>query len=270
VTWASQIKADFAEMHREQIEYRELLLRLVERDLRVRYKQTAMGFGWAVFTPLINTVVFSVIFMRVAPIDTGGIPYPLFAFSGLLAWNYFASSLRFAVTSLSSNAVLVGKVYFPREILPASSVFVSGVDAFVASSVLIGMLVYYRQVPGLAIVGLPLVFMVQTLLTLGVALTLAMANLFFRDVKYLFEVSITMLMFATAVLYPTASVEGWPGLALALNPMTQIIEAYRNILFNNELPFTLAFMWTSVVSVAIFVVSWLRFHRAEFHFAEHV
>jgi ABC-type polysaccharide/polyol phosphate export permease len=112
--------------------------------------------------------------------------------------------------------------------------------------------------------------MVQTLLTLGVALTLAMANLFFRDVKYLFEVSITMLMFATAVLYPTASVGGWPGIALALNPMTQIIDAYRGILFNNELPFTMAFMWTSVVSVAIFVISWLRFHRAEFHFAEHV
>jgi lipopolysaccharide transport system permease protein len=254
----------------EQVEYRELLYRMVERDIMVRYKQTAMGFGWAVFMPLLNTAVFSVIFMRVAPIDTGGIPYPLFAFTGLLAWNYFASSLRFAVLSLSSNAVLVGKVYFPREILPASAVLVSAVDAMVASIVLVVMLIYFRQPVGFAVASLPVVFIVQTALTIGIGLMLAMANLFFRDIKYLFEVTITILMFGTSVLYPVNSVEGWPGVILALNPMTQIIQAYRDILFHNTPPVSAGFFGTALIAFGLLGIGWLRFHRAEFKFAEHV
>ena len=111
----------------EQWEYRELLVRMTARDLLLRYKQTVMGFGWAIFMPLVNTAIFSVIFTRVAPIDVG-MPYPLFAFCGLVAWNFFASSLRFSVTSLTSNPSLVTKVYFPREIFPFSAVLVSLVD----------------------------------------------------------------------------------------------------------------------------------------------
>src|SRR3954471_16460538 len=111
---------EMREMFVEQAEYRELLVQMTRRDLLLRYKQTIMGFGWAVFMPLVNTAVFSVIFTRVAPIDVG-VPYPLFAFSGLLAWNFFASSLRFAVNSLTSNTNLVTKVYFPREIFPFSA-----------------------------------------------------------------------------------------------------------------------------------------------------
>ncbi|MCA1585383.1 MAG: ABC transporter permease, partial [Acidobacteria bacterium] len=119
-----RLSADVREIIAEQIEYRELLYQMTMRDLLLRYKQTAMGFGWALFMPLVNTVVFSTIFMRVARVDTGDIPYPLFAFTGLLTWNFFASSLRFAVNSLASNATLVGKVYFPREIFPFSTVAV--------------------------------------------------------------------------------------------------------------------------------------------------
>src|SRR6476659_4228144 len=104
-------------MFSEQLEFRELLFQMTRRDLLLRYKQTIMGFGWAVFMPLVNTALFSVIFMRVAPIDVGA-PYPVFAYTGLLAWNFFASSLRFSLTSLTSNPNLVTKVYFPREIFP--------------------------------------------------------------------------------------------------------------------------------------------------------
>src|SRR5204862_201717 len=123
----THLTADLREMVEEQIRYRELLYQMTRRDLLLRYKQTVMGFGWAIFMPLINTVVFSVIFTRVAPIDVG-MPYPLFAFCGLLAWNFSASSFRFAMTSLTSNTNLVTKVYFPREIFPATSVLVSLVD----------------------------------------------------------------------------------------------------------------------------------------------
>src|SRR5437870_546398 len=107
-----KLKRDIAEMLHEQVEYRELLYQLTLRDLLVRYKQTVMGFGWAVFMPVVNTVLFSVIFTRVAQLDTD-VPYPVFAYTGLLFWNFFSSSLRFAVNTLSSNAVLVTKIYFP-------------------------------------------------------------------------------------------------------------------------------------------------------------
>ena len=112
---------DVSEMLTEQYEYRELLYRMTARDLIVRYKQAAMGFGWAVFMPLVNTVLFSVIFTRVAPLNTD-VPYPIFAYTGLMFWNFFSSALRFAVTSVSSNAMLVTKVYFPREIFPFSAI----------------------------------------------------------------------------------------------------------------------------------------------------
>src|SRR5438477_3874861 len=105
--------AEVCEMLSEQVQYRELLLQMTRRDLLLRYKQTVMGFGWAIFMPLLNTVIFSIVFMRVAPIDVG-VPYPLFAYSGLLAWNFFASALRFSVASLTANTNLVTKVYFPR------------------------------------------------------------------------------------------------------------------------------------------------------------
>ena len=134
---------DVREMVGEQYEFRELLYQMTVRDLLLRYKQTIMGFGWAIFMPLLNTAIFSVIFMRVAPIETG-VPYPIFAYCGLLTWNFTASSLKFAVNSLTSNANLVTKVYFPREIFPLSTVVVSLVDLAVGSTVLVGLMIWYR------------------------------------------------------------------------------------------------------------------------------
>src|SRR5262245_49139455 len=131
----SRLVADVSEMVAEQYEYRELLYRMTARDLIVRYKQAVMGFGWAIFMPLVNTVLFSVIFTRVAKLDTD-VPYPIFAYTGLMFWNFFASALRFSVGSLSSNATLVTKVYFPREIFPFSAILVCLVDLGVSSTVL--------------------------------------------------------------------------------------------------------------------------------------
>src|SRR5213080_5205379 len=130
---------DFREIVDEQIEFRELLIQMTARDLLLRYKQTAMGLGWALLSPTLNTIIFSVIFMRVAPVDTR-VPYPLFAYCGLLAWNFTASALRFAVTSLTANTNMVTKVYFPREIFPFSAVAVSLVDFAVAATVLAAMM----------------------------------------------------------------------------------------------------------------------------------
>jgi ABC-type polysaccharide/polyol phosphate export permease len=260
---------DVGEMLREQYDYRELLYQMTRRDLLLRYKQTVMGFGWAVFMPVINTILFSVVFMRVAPINVG-VPYPVFAYSGLLAWNFFASSLRFSVNSLTANINLVAKVYFPREIFPFSAVIVSAVDFAVGAILLVAMMAYYHVVPTSAILFLPVVVVVQIILTTAVALLLAMANLFYRDVKYLFEVVITVWMFATSVLYPVDRVTGWAGALLRLNPMTPIIDAYRSMLLRGELPPMIPMAETAAVSVALLAGVWLLFHRSEFQFAEYI
>ena len=265
----SRLSGEVKEIVGEQYEFRELLYQMTRRDLLLRYKQTVMGFGWAIFMPLVNTAVFSVIFTRVAPLQTD-LPYPLFAYCGLLAWNFSASSLRFAVTSLTSNASLVTKVYFPREIFPISAVAVSIVDFAVGSTVLIGLMIYYRVTPTAAVLALPLVLLVHIILTLAISLLLAMANLFYRDVKYLFELVLTIWMFLTAVLYPVGQVGGMTGRMMAINPMTPILEAYRDVLLRGRLPDPASFLITAAVSVVALFVAWIVFHRAEYEFAENV
>jgi lipopolysaccharide transport system permease protein len=259
---------DFREMVAEQVQYRELLYQMTKRDLLLRYKQTVMGFGWALFMPLVNTAVFSVIFTRVAPIDVG-MPYVLFAFCGLVTWNFFASSLKFAITSLTSNTSLVTKVYFPREIFPVSAVLVSVVDFAVASFVLVGLMAYYRVGVHWTLLLVPVVLLVHLMFTMGVALLLAMGNLFYRDVKYLFEIVLTVWMFVTSVLYPAQLVGGTLGWAMQFNPMTPIIDGYRDVLIRGVMPGP-SFGYAAVASVVLLFWAWLMFHRAEFQFAENV
>jgi len=252
----------------EQWEFRELLVRMTARDLLLRYKQTVMGFGWAIFMPLVNTAIFSVIFTRVATIDVGT-PYPVYAFCGLVAWNFFASSLRFSVTSLTSNPSLVTKVYFPREIFPFSAVLVSIVDFAVSALVLVALMLYYKVAVGLPLLMLPVVVLAIVIFTAATALVISMANLFYRDVKYLFEIVIAVWMFATSVVYPIGRVGGKLGAVLALNPMTPLIDAFRAVLLDQRLP-GMAFGVTFAASVVFLAGAWVMFHLAEFDFAENL
>jgi lipopolysaccharide transport system permease protein len=257
------------EIVQEQVEFRELLYQMTSRDLMLRYKQTAMGCGWALLMPLLNTAIFSVIFMRVAPLETP-VPYPLFAYCGLLVWNFTASSLRFAVTSLTSNTNLITKVYFPREIFPFSAVAVSLVDYAVAALVLVAMLVYYQVPVTPALLLVPAIVVVQALFTAGLALLLAMANLFYRDVKYLFDVVLTVWMFASAVVYPADALQGTLGRLIRANPMTVIVEAYRSVLLYGRAPEPVGFVSVVALTLVLFPVAWLVFHRSEFQFAENI
>ncbi|MEJ7809953.1 MAG: ABC transporter permease [Gemmatimonadaceae bacterium] len=262
-----RLASDLREMLGELVEYRELLYSLTWRDLILRYKQTVMGFGWAIFMPVLNTIIFSIIFTRVAPVETG-LPYPLYAFTGLFVWNLFASSLRFSLVSLTGNAQLVTKIYFPREVFPFSAVLVSMVD-FLAGLVVLGILMaYYGVAPSWTALLLPVVLLVQVAFTSGCALLLALANLFYRDVKYLFEVMITVWMFATSVVYPVERVGGRLGALLPLNPMTPIVEAYRSILVRGELPPAGPLLLAAALSLVVLIGGWVTFHRAEITFAE--
>jgi homopolymeric O-antigen transport system permease protein len=256
------------EMVAEQIEYRELLRQMTKRDLLLRYKQTVMGFAWAVFMPLVSTAVFSIVFTRVGRLETP-VPYPVFAYCGLWVWNFFASSLRFSVTSLTGNTNLVSKVYFPREIFPLSAVIVCLVDFAVGSMVLVALMIWYQLPVGVNLLWLPLVVGGHVAFTLALALLLSMGNLFYRDVKYLFEVVVTVWMFATSVIYPVDSIGGTVGTLLQLNPMTPIIDAYRAVLLLNSPP-SAAFGWAAAASVVALLMAWVVFHRAEFQFAENI
>jgi ABC-2 type transport system permease protein/lipopolysaccharide transport system permease protein len=219
--------------------------------------------------PLVNTLVFSLIFARVAAIDTG-MPYPLYAYSGLLAWNFGASSLRFAVTSLTSNANLVSKVYFPREIFPFSAVLVALVDTCVGSLLLLAMMAWYGAAPGATVLLLPVILAIHLALIAGLSLALAMAHLFFRDVKYLFDIVLNAGMFATAVVYPVSGVGGRVGAVLALNPLTVILDGYRAVLLRHAMPDLAALSWVACGSVGLLAISWSMFHRTELRFAENI
>ena len=263
-----QLIVDVRELLTEQVQYRELLVQMTMRDLLIRYKQSVMGFGWAIFMPLVNTAVFSVIFTRVAPLETP-VAYPVFAFCGLWVWNFFASSLRFSVTSLTSNTNLVSKIYFPREILPFSATLVCLVDFAVGAIVLIGLMIWYGVPVGAHLAWLPLIVAVHVIFTMAVALLLSMANLFYRDVKYLFEVVITIWMFATSVVYPVDRIGGTLGTMLSLNPMTPIVDAYRSVILLNGPP-AASFGGVAAASVLALLVAWVVFHRREFEFAENI
>lgn len=262
-------RMDLAEMLREVVVYRELLYQMTRRDLLIRYKQTIMGVGWAVLMPLTNTAVFSVIFMKVVALDVG-VPYPVFAYTGLAAWNFFAASTRFAVSSLTTNPQLVSKVYFPREVFPFSAVIVSLVDFSVSFIVIAILMAYYGIMPTATVLFLPVILLTHVMVTAGCAMLLAVANLLFRDVKYLFEVVISIGMFATSAVYPVSRIGGTLGVVFAANPLTIIINAYRDVLLFGRLPEPGPFAITAVASAVFFMWAWFAFHRAEFKFAEHI
>ena len=263
------VRSALREVIHEQVEFRELLFQMTSRDLLLRYKQTAMGFGWAVLMPLLNTAIFSIVFMRVAPVHTR-VPYPLFAYCGLLVWNFTASALRFAVTSLTANTNLVTKVYFPREIFPFSAVAVSLVDYAVAATVLVAMMAYYGIAPTSALLLLPTIVAVQVMFTAALALLLSMANLFYRDVKYLFDIALTVWMFASAVVYPVDGITGWLGTLIRANPMTAIVDAYRSVLLYGTVPDLVSFGSVAALAIVLLPFAWLLFHRCEFQFAENI
>jgi ABC-2 type transport system permease protein/lipopolysaccharide transport system permease protein len=254
-------------MFTELRDYRDLLLLMTHRNFVLRYRQTMLGMAWAVFMPVINTIVFTLIFRRVAKIETD-VPYPVFSYCGLLPWNLFATSLKNSVNTLVANKNLLNKVYFPREVFPFATVLVSVVDFVVGLSILGLMMLYYRIPLSATALFLPILIIVQLMFTAGLAMLLAPANLYYRDVKYILDVVVAVGMFATPVVYPTRHVTGTLGVVLQMNPLAPIIDGYRAILLRGELPSVIPFTAVAVVSFGLFAVGWIVFHRAEYAFAE--
>jgi lipopolysaccharide transport system permease protein len=257
------------EAARELVRYRELLFMLAWRDIKARYKHSLVGIGWAVFVPVVMMVVFGTVLRRVATIDTGHIPYPIFLYCGLVPWQFFQQSVIRATQSLVGNRNLVTKIFFAREVLPLAAILTAAFDFIVASTVLAGMMVWYKIVPTWTIVFVPLVLAIQLAFSAGVALVLSMTNLFYRDVGQAISVMMTAWMFATAVVYPLEN-SGWWRLLNTLNPMTPIITSYRDLILKGSLPDWSSLGTAAGVSAALLVTAWVAFHHNEFRFAENV
>jgi|SRR5208282_3495387 len=212
---------------RELWDYRELLYFFVWRDLKVRYKQTAIGAVWAILQPFLTMVVFSLFFGRLAHMPSNGLPYPIFYYSALLPWIYFAGALQNATNTMVEHQRMITKVYFPRLLLPMAAVTTGLVDFAIGFVVFFGMLLFYGISPGVPILLLPFFLLLAVLTALGVGLWLSALNAIYRDVRYVAPFLIQFWMFASPVAYPSTLVpERWRWL-YGLNPMAGVIESFR-------------------------------------------
>lgn len=248
-------------------EYRELLYFLTWRDIKVRYKQTLLGAAWAVIQPFFSMVIFSLFFGHLAKIPSDGIPYPLFSYAALLPWNYFAHSLHQASNSLIGSSNLISKVYFPRLIIPISSVLSGVIDFAIAFTVLLGMMIYYSVWPTLEILLLPFFLLLALITALGTGTWLSALNVEYRDVRYVVPFLIQFWMFATPVVYPSSLLsEPWRTL-YGLNPMVGVVEGFRWVLLGANPPGALLVVsiW---VSILLLVSGAYYFRRMEKRFAD--
>jgi lipopolysaccharide transport system permease protein len=256
---------------RDLWQYRELLYFLTWRDLKVRYKQTALGAAWAVMQPLCTMLLFTVFFGKFARLPSDNLPYPLFAFAGLLPWTFFANALASASSSLVGSSNLITKVYFPRLLMPGAAVL-AGLADFACSFVVLTLLMLWYQVPvGANLLLLPALVILTAALALGVGLWLAAWHVKYRDVRYLIPFLIQFWMFATPIIYPSSMVPEQYRLLFALNPLTGIIEGYRVALLG-ELNGA-RFDWTALgisalLTLAVLVYAAYDFRRLESHFAD--
>jgi lipopolysaccharide transport system permease protein len=247
--------------------HRELLYILVWRDLKVRYRQTLLGVVWVMGQPLLTMLMFTLLFNRIAHINAGEIPYPIFVLTGLLPWGFFSSGVQAAANSLVGNANLISKVYFPRLLIPTASIAGGLVDFIVAGLVLAGMLTWNHVVPSLMLIFLPMIILLAAGLTLGLGLWLAALNVKYRDVRVMIPFVLQVWMYATPVVYPQHLLpEPWRTYAV-LNPMAGVVEGFRWCLFGGELPlFALAISLT--ITIGLLAGGMLFFRRMERTFVD--
>lgn len=253
---------------KELWQYRELLYFFTWRDLKVRYKQTTIGILWAVVQPLVTMVIFSVFFGKLAQIPSDSVPYPIFVYVGLLFWQFFSGALTETSNALITNQSIVTKVYFPRLILPLSSVITKFVDFAIASVILLGLMIFYGYLPNLSgFFIIPLLLVITFMAAIGGGLFLSAINVKYRDVRYALPFFIQILLFLTPVIYP-ASIAGKYSWILALNPMTGVIQSARAALLGTT-PINWLLLFISFVAcLCVLLVGIVYFKKVERYFAD--
>jgi lipopolysaccharide transport system permease protein len=253
---------------RELLRYRELLYFLVWRDVKVRYRQTVLGAAWAILQPLLGMVVFSLFFGRLAGVPSEGVPYPIFSYTALVPWQFFANGVTQSANSLVGSAGLLTKVYFPRLVIPSSSILSGVVDFLLAFLVLLGMMLFYGIAPTANAIWLPLLLLLALVTSLGVGIWLAALNVEYRDVRYVVPFLLQLWLFATPVVYPSSLVpEAWRAI-YALNPMVGVVEGFRWALLGTATaPGPMVFV-SALAAFVIFVGGIVYFRRMEDTFAD--
>jgi len=248
-------------------QYRELLYFLSWRDVKTRYKQTALGVAWAIIQPFFTMVIFSLFFGRLANIPSDNIPYPIFAYVALVPWSFFANGLAQASTSLVLGSTIITKVYFPRLAMPIAAVLSGVVDFALAFVVLLGMMLYYGVVPTPKIVLLPLFLALALITSLGVALWLSALYVQYRDIRQVVPFLVQLWLFSTPVAYPSSLLsEPWRTV-YGLNPMVGVVEGFRWVLLGTAAPGPMVLVST-LVALAILIGGAFYFRRMEKTFAD--
>jgi len=247
--------------------YRELLFFLTWRDVKVRYKHTALGAAWAILQPLFMMVIFTIFFGRLAGVGSSGIPYPLFALAGLVPWTFFANAITASGNSLVGSAHLITKVYFPRLIVPAAAMLAGLVDFLLAFILLCLLMLYYRVTLTVQILFLPVLVLMTALFSLGVGTWMSALNVKYRDVRFALPFLIQLWLFVSSVILPSSSIPPKWRWLLNLNPMSGIIEGYRSALFG--LPFDWpALSIAAVLTLLVLLYAIYAFSRVERSFAD--
>ncbi|MDF0666265.1 MAG: ABC transporter permease [Nitrospira sp.] len=248
--------------------YRELLYFLIWRDIKVRYKQTALGVAWAIIQPVFTMIVFSLFFGRLAKMPSDGIPYPLFSYAALVPWTFFSHGLTLASNSLVGSANLIKKVYFPRLSVPIAAVTSGLIDFSIAFMVLLGMMLYYGIVPTLNVIWLPFLILLTLMTSLGVSLWLSALNVQFRDVRYILPFLTQLWLFATPIAYPSSLLsEPWRTL-YSINPMVGVVEGFRWALLEAKTAPGPMLIVSSLAALALLVGGAFYFRRLEKTFAD--
>jgi lipopolysaccharide transport system permease protein len=259
--WASLKLADLWE-------YRELLYFFVWRDVKVRYKQTVLGVAWAVLQPFFTMVIFSLFFGQLAKMPSDGVPYPIFSYTALLPWMFFANGLNQASNSLVANSNLINKVYFPRLTIPISSVLAGLVDFIPAFLMLLGMMLYFAIYPSANMIWIPAFLLLALVTSLGVGIGLSALNVHYRDVRHTVPFLVQFWLFATPIAYPSSLLpEPWRTI-YAINPMVGVVEGFRWALLGTEITPGPMVAVSSLAALALLVVATLYFRRMERSFAD--
>ena len=254
--------------------YRELLYFLTWRDVKIRYKQTALGAAWAVLQPLMTMLVFTIFFGKLANVGSEGVPYPIFSYAGLLPWTFFAQGLLMSSNSLVGQSALIKRVYFPRLVIPAASVLAGMVDLAIAFVILLFMMVGYHVHPSLGVALLPLFVLLALTTALGVGVWLSALNVEYRDVRYVVPFLMQIWLFVTPVIYPATKVTRWlaarglPGWLYGLNPMTGVVEGFRWALLGTGTAPGPVLAASAAMAVAMLVAGAFYFRRMERTFAD--
>ena len=253
---------------KELWQYRDLFLFLIWRGIKVRYAQSAIGIGWAIIQPVFSMLVFTVVFGKLARIDSEGVPYAIFSFAALVPWTYFSNALTDGTASLVTSANMISKVYFPRAVLPLSAVVAKLLDFSIAMVLLFGLMAWFRTVPNLGILMLPLLILLMILTAAGLGMWLTALAIQYRDVKHAMTFVVQLLMYAAPVVYPTSLIPQRYQLLYAINPMVAVIEGFRSALLGTRpMPWDFIAVGTASALVVAFSGA-LYFRQKERLFAD--